>query len=519
MSRHFFASISDREPLISSFPMGRSFAVIATRSSLFAILVCTIVGTFLRGERLIHDPLWHDEILSIVRMDGGNKATFVQLVNSNRSLTGDSLRSLIESSQQGPERGRLRMPGFYLLEKAFSFPIVPSRIGAKVFSFLCGAVLPVAVALLASQLSNNILIPPLVTLFVALNPMLIAYSVEARPYAALLLSLTSYLFLLITPRSLGSLGWVALGIVTVVGSFIHLLFLPVAWLGFLLRRALVTDSHHGGKRALGILMLASLAALPWVISVLGAPEASAHFTRNAVMPETLMTSANDLLLALLGVDLSYFSYLGFGVLLFILIAIERKGSPQTRVVMLTLSLPFLGLFLVDLVLGGIRSTVPRYSLTMSIAFSLALAHILGTVGQRQRVLSLLAALLIVGAQYAFRFPIEYHLKGGRYEELAWYTKKFGAQEVLVLSMVPGNRSIEFAANSFSSSAIVPVSGFLPQSVVAQTTTALSRGLPVLAITSLDDVSPMAPGPEFRWEEEFVGAQTLVYRLADKERSD
>ena len=357
------------------------------------------------------------------------------------------------------------------------------------------------------------------TLFVALNPMLIAYSVEARPYAALLLSLTSYLCLLTTPRSLGSLGWVTLGIVTVVGSFIHLLFLPIAWLGFLLQTVLVTDSRSPRKRTLGILVLASLAALPWVLSVLGSTEASAHFTRNSVMPETLMASANDLLLALLGVDLSYFSYLGFGVLLFILIAIERKGSPQTRVVMLTLSLPFLGLFLVDLVLGGIRSTVPRYSLTMSIAFSLALAHILGTVGQRQRVLSLLAALLIVGAQYAFRFPIEYHLKGGRYEELAWYTKKFGAQEVLVLSMVPGNRSIEFAANSFSSSGIIPVSGFLPQSVVAQTTTALSRGLPVLAITSLDDVSPMAPGPEFRWEEEFVGAQTMVYRLGKRENLD
>jgi hypothetical protein len=519
MSRHFFASISDREPLISSSPMGRSFAVIATRSSLFAFLVCTIVGTFLRGERLIHDPLWHDEILSIVRMDGGNKATFVQLVNSNRSLTGDSLRSFIESSQQGPERGRLRMPGFYLLEKVFSFSLVSSRIGAKFFSFLCGSLLPLAVALLVSQLSKSILIPPLVTLFVALNPMLIAYSVEARPYAALLLLLTSYLCLLIGTSSLGPRGWFGFGIVTVVGAFMHLLFLPVAWLGFLLQTVLVTDSRSRRKRTLGILVLASLAALPWVLSVLGAPEASAHFTRNAVMPETLMTSANDLLLALLGIDLSHFPYLGFGFLLFTLLVIVWTGSPQTRVVMLSLSFPFLVLFSADLVLGGIRSTVPRYSLTMSIAFSLALAHMLGNIGQRYRLLSLVATVFIIGAQYAFRFPIEYNLKGGRYEELAWYTRTFGAQEVLVLSMLPGNRSIEFAANSFSSSGIIPVSGFLSPAVVAQTTTALGRGIPVLSITSLDAMSPMAPGPEFRWEEEFVGAQTVIYRLGKRENLD
>lgn len=132
--------------------MGRSLTILSSPSSLFAILVCTIVGTLLRGERLIHDPLWHDESLSIVRMDGGNKTAFLQQVNANRSLTGDSLRSLIESSQQGPERGRLRMPGFYLLEKAFSFPLVPSRIGAKVFSFLCGVLLSVAVELLAAHL-------------------------------------------------------------------------------------------------------------------------------------------------------------------------------------------------------------------------------------------------------------------------------------------------------------------------------------------------------------------------------
>jgi hypothetical protein len=144
---------------------------------------------------------------------------------------------------------------------------------------------------------------------------------------------------------------------------------------------------------------------------------------------------------------------------------------------------------------------------------------LGNIGQRYRLLSLVATVFIIGAQYAFRFPIEYNLKGGRYEELAWYTRTFGAQEVLVLSMLPGNRSIEFAANSFSSSGIIPVSGFLSPAVVAQTTTALGRGIPVLSITSLDAMSPMAPGPEFRWEEEFVGAQTVIYRLGKRENLD
>jgi hypothetical protein len=49
----------------------------------------------------------------------------------------------------------------------------------------------------------------------------------------------------------------------------------------------------------------------------------------------------------------------------------------------------------------------------------------------------------------------------------------------------------------------------------QATSALDRGVPVLTITPLDGIPPMAPRDDTRWVEEFVGAQTSVYRLARK----
>lgn len=496
--------------------MGISFSTSISRLALIAIGAFCLLGAFLRLERMSEDPLWHDEILSIVRMRGGNKTAFIQIENSNRSLTGDSLIPLIESSLEGPARGRIHMPAFYLLEHAFSLPFENTSVGSKIFPLLCGALLPCAVAVLASRLTHGNVAPPIAALLVALNPTLIAYSVEARPYSALLLIVTVYLYLLLSPSLATVRHSILLSIVTLLGTFTHLLFLPIAWLGFLLKWIFMPASSLELKRAGTALTVASFAALPWIASVLGSSEAVNHFTNRTTTTSGVLEAASNVMNLLCGMTLPNESYIGLGVLLCCLIFALRQDSARARVATITLFAPFIALLLADLTLGGIRSTVPRYSLTGAIAFALAIGLLLQNIGRHHRIMAAIGFITILSAQLILPPEIERHLKGGRYDELAWYTRMCGSQECYTFSLLPGNRAIEFAANSFSSSTIIPISGHLPQLLGAQATTALDRGIPVLTLTPLDGTPPMAPREDTRWIEEFVGAQTSVYRLARKE---
>lgn len=485
------------------------------RLSLLAIGIVCLLGTILRLERLNHDPLWHDEILSIVRMHGGNKATFIRLENSNQSLTGDALLPLIESTREGPERGRVYMPAFYLLERVFSLPFNDIRVGAKFFSFLCGALLPFAVALIASRLTESAFAPPLVALFVALHPSLIAYSVEARPYSSLLLTISLYLYLLLSPSPQTAHRTIALCLVTVFGAFTHLLFLPIAWVGFLLASVMVTQQRYGVLRLAFLLLITSLAALPLFVSVLGTPEASNHFTSQPSTPEGVLRVAGATLNELVGIGFPGSPSVTLGALLLGIVFSLRHHSARARVTLLTLIAPFVAMVAVDLIFGGIRASVPRYSLTAAIAFALLLPLILDTLWARHQIAATTLALLLISALLFMSTSITHDLKGGRYDELAWYAKRCGERECLTLSTLPGSRAMEFAANSFGKSAIVPVSGYVPPPIVSRVNAAQHQGIPVLAIAPLDAVPPILLGEETRWTEDFLGAQTSIYRLVPR----
>lgn len=480
------------------------------------VALAFVLGAFLRFERLAHDPLWHDEILSIVRMHGGNKAAFIRIENSNRTIAGDSIPSLIASSREGPVRGRAFMPGFYLFERIFSLPFKDIRIGAKVFPLVCGALLPLAVGLLVAYVTRSRFALLLATLLVALNPALIAYSVEARPYSSLLLAITVYLYLLIAHSAERFVGLVALGFVSLFGAVTHLLFLPIAWVGLVLRVFMFPCSRKEVHRVACVLVLATFVALPFVISVLATKEASHHFTSQITTTEGVMTGASETFGSFVGIEGAGLPAVSFAILVFCILVSVRKGEGASRVVVLTLLAPFLALLASDLALGGIRSTVPRYSLTAALGFCIVVAGILGQVWQGRRIVAVGGAALIVTLQLVFPYSIEEELKGGRYKELAWYTNTCGEQECLVLSTLPGNRSIEFAVNSFGRSELVPVGGYPSPSVIAQTRVARERGVPVLGVTPLDGAPPVLAGEDAEWSEVLVGGQTLVFRLLPRE---
>jgi len=483
------------------------------RYPLFVTLLVCAIGALLRAGACIHDPIWHDEILSLVRMGGANKVAFVKIENSNQLLTGDSLPHLIQSSLVGPDRGSHFMPAFYVIAQAFSLAFGPSPIIVKVFPLLCGILLPLAVAFLTFRTTHSVVSAPLAALLVALNPVLIAYSVEGRPYSSMLLSIVLCLCALLSPWRART--GIVFFVVSSFGAFSHLLFLPIAWFAVVLKWLLGGVRCGEVKRFAAILTVVSLVALPFILSVLNTAEASHHFTSQTMTTEALVRSASEAVECLVGLNVMDLPYMGMGALCAILLLSLVQRAPHHRVVLLTMIAPFLGMFFADLAWGGMRSTVPRYSLTLAIAFSLAIATVIGSMWQTNRIVASFLTFFAVTAQLMAPSSVERHLKGGRYDELAWYATTYGKRECLILSTLPGNRSMEFAVNSLGASEIIPVAGTLSPPIAQRVSDAHRKGISILGLSSLDGFPPDLPGMRFRWREHFVGAQTVIYQLVPR----
>lgn len=436
----------------------------------------------------------------------------MQVEASNVELTGDSLTDLVQASTVGPSRGRSYMPTFYLLGRLISPVVRDPVLRVKVVSTLSGILLPFVVALLAFRLTHGNVAAPLSALLVALNPLLVAYSVEGRPYSTFLVLLTAYLYLLLAPSPWTARNAAAFGGVALCGALSHVLFLPLALIAFALKALLVPQTRGDSTRTTWVLAGVSLAALSCIVAVLATPEASSHFTGQVITPQAVLRAASGSLRDLIGVSVPTVPYSGLFALSFCILFAATQRSGPTKVALLTMFVPFLGFVAADLLVGGIRSTVPRYNITVVVGFSLVVAIMLEEMWRRHRFIAALCVAPVVG--FVLTAPSDFgrHLKGGRYEELAWYLTTYGNQRSMVLSTVPGTRSMEFAANSHMASEIVPVVGAPSPFVIRRVRAALDSGVPVLSIVSLDGSPPQIPGGVTRWIEEFVGAQTVVYRL-------
>ncbi len=379
----------------------------------YTAIALILIGVFLRFYNLDKKVYWIDETNSSLRTLGYTKTEFIATMFTGEVVSADQLQQFQRLS---PDRGwpdtwksltgtAEHTPLYFLMARAWvgmaGHSIASMRFLTALFSVL---VLP-CLYWLCRELFGSTTVGWIAMTLAAVMPTHVLYAQEARPYSLLsvLILLSSVLLLramrLQTPRS-----WLLYGLSMVAGLYTQLLFSLVA-----LAQGIYVLLMQGWRQSRAYLLTAGLAGLsliPWLL-LLG---------RNWQKVQQSTVSLNESRAANFMVDrwslnlnLAFLSREsgGFNLILMILTLIAfyylcRHAPKRTWLfVLLLIGIPFLGLALPDLMVGGQRSLRIRYLFPCWFGIQLAFAYWFANQAVwaktwRQQLLRVLAVVLIAG---------------------------------------------------------------------------------------------------------------------------
>jgi hypothetical protein len=480
-------------------------------------VVIVILSLFLRFERVSTDPLWFDEGLTLLRIEGGSKSTFLNALSASSRIDGDAIHALVSSvtepSHLSPSRHQAYMPAFYAIERAFNLSLGLRLHELKIVPVLFGSLLPLAVWSLIAAMMISPRAGIIAALLTATHPLLVAYSVELRSYSLLLLCICVYLRLLIKPLQERRLHLAALSVVLTLGALTHLIFLPIAWITwFLAYMSETKDRRTALYSPFWLCVAVSLVAAMPVVQILSTSEARTHFTARNVLFWDLVSLIGDNLSLQQGMS-GALSWVG-ALLLFsgtLIVGLLVKQR-QAYIVLATLVAPFLGMVFFDLCVGGVRSTVPRYSLSLSIFFVLIFAIVVDRCTSNSKVWKALLCSAVMALFIASNHSVDYALKGGSYAELSWFRSSFGERGTVVVGSLTPNQLLELSMNGGERSRYIIVRGSVPSATRSEISAALTDKIPVLAVTKGLGDPPYIGASIGRWREVFRGPKASFFLL-------
>jgi hypothetical protein len=483
-------------------------------------LVATLIfllGLAIRIERLSTDPLWYDEGLTLLRIEGGSKAQFIHKLVTRSRINGDGIhfddfQTVSPEGAKSSAQGSY-MPVFYTLERGVSNLIGLKPHYLKLLPTIFGALLPLAVWSLLTAIMPGTRTGVLAALLTATHPLLVAYSVELRSYSLLLLCACVYLRVLLKPPRNPSTQFITLSVVVLLGAFTHLLFLPMAWIGWVLA---YVNSAGEDRRSLRLSLLGlstvSLAAVSRIALILSSGEARTHFTMRTTTLEHLSVEVTNSLALLEGIP-SVAGSLGTWIILAVaLLATVRMPDRLTRSMLLTLIAPFAGMLVVDLVSGGVRSTVPRYSASLAIFFPAVYAITIDRITGNARAFKAFLCVVVATLFCISSHHVDGIMKGGWYTELEWYRAEFHDKEALVLGPFTPSQLLGISLNGGQRTSTITVHGSASPQLTSEVTAALTRKIPVIGMAAVDGEPPNTPFGDWKWREVFRGPQASFFVL-------
>lgn len=368
------------------------------------ILTCLLLGLLFRLVDLDRKIYQYDETFTSLRVSGYTETEAVQTLTDQQLVSVADLQKYqlpnAENSVIGTVSGLAAeepqlTPLYFVLTRfwasLFGGSIISIRLLTALFSILS---LP-ALWWLVAELFNAPTAAWISVSLLAVSPFQMLYAHEARPQSLwLLLTIVSSALLLRAIRRQTTVSWVLYGIAMTLNLYSYLFAALVAIahgiyvLG--LNRLRINRTVIAAGLAIG---LSLLAFLPWI----GAIVANLHQVNLAVdwTIRDRLTVAQAVRMGLHHLTVSFvdrgelnlptpvtaaFSLLGWGLRLLLLYAFYvlcRKAPLRISLFVMTLTLvPFLGLLLPDLLLGGTRSTVPRYLVPLYLGLNLLLTFLL-----------------------------------------------------------------------------------------------------------------------------------------------
>jgi uncharacterized membrane protein len=398
----------------------------------FLVLVLLILGVFFRFANIDKKFYWYDEVFTSLRISGYTQTevlheiSSVQLVaakdlmkyqrsNPTKNL-GDTVKSLAIEEPQLP-------PLYFLAVKYWAKLFGDSPFSTRSFSVWMSLLVFPCLYWLCRELFAAPEVAWIAVGLLAVSPLHVLYAQEARPYslwqAMILLSCAS---LLRAMRVQTKLSWSIYAVANILGIYTHLFSLLVA-LGHGIYVGLMQGFRLNNKVVNYLIASAMslLAFVPWMVILMTNKRAASGATNWAGLEITwrslvsnwignigrifwdfgLTSQATSIyLIALMAASLILFAIVGYAVYF-----LCSQTTKQVWLFVVTLmAVTALAVMLPDVILGGIRSTKPRYLFPTYLGMQIAVAYLLatqisglGVPGWKRQVWKVLTVVLLTGS--------------------------------------------------------------------------------------------------------------------------
>lgn len=360
----------------------------------YAVIALIVAGILFRFINLSQKVYWTDEALTSLRSSGHTKVEFVE-----EQFTGDviSPETVMRYQRLEPENGwghtlaalmgNAEHTPLYFLGVRGWMEIFGSGVGAvRRLSAVFGVLALPCVFWLGLELFQSRAAAWVSLGLFAITPLHIVYAQEARPYSLWTLCIVmSSAALLRAMRVRSGPSWAIYGLSVALGFYTQLLFALVAIAHFLyivgmeqiLEKRRLTDNARAYALSAGA---ALLALSPWVVLLVLQTDRIRNTTASLKEVTSLDHLINRWFLglsrSLVGIDLAAANLLLVLLVAWALVVLCRQTVPRCwLLVLLLVVVPFLGLALPDVLLGGGRTIRIRYLIPSYLGLQLALAYL------------------------------------------------------------------------------------------------------------------------------------------------
>ncbi|MGB3295494.1 MAG: glycosyltransferase family 39 protein [Phormidesmis sp.] len=354
-----------------------------------------LVGIYARCANLNEKVYTVDEVRGIMRASGYAEPSLVDTLYTGEVITGgflqqyqtpspeNSLGDALSALANNPEH-----PPLYYLLMRFCLQLFQVPVASRWLAVGLGLLLLPAVYWLCQELFESAAVGWSAIALIAVSPFHVLIAQEARQYTLwALLAVVSSALLLRSLRLNSWRQWLTYGITAALGMYSHLFFL---WVLLTHGIYVLLVEHRMTQRLLRYLVVSvgvGIAFVPWVWVIATRLSRLERTTRWASSYKTDLLSRAEYWLHNLGtgfVDFDWsvsfanpISYLVLGGVAYGTYQLCRHTPKRVWLfVVLLMSVSTLAQIVPDILNGGRRSLLPRYSLTAYLGIELAVAYVI-----------------------------------------------------------------------------------------------------------------------------------------------
>ena len=352
-----------------------------------------LVSIYVRCANLDEKVYTVDEVRGVMRASGYVESTLMDAFYTGETITGSQLQQYQVPSAEnslgdalGALVGNPEHPPLYYLLMRFCLQLFRAPVASRWLAVGLGLLLLPAVYWLCQELFGSAAVGWSAIAVIAVSPFHVLIAQEARQYTLwALLAVVSSAFLLRSLRQNSWRQWMAYGVTAALGMYSHLFFL---WVLLTHGLYVLLVEHRVTQRLLRYIAVSAgvgVAFVPWVWVVVTQLSRLEKTTRWASTYKTGLVSRAEYWLHNLGIgfiDFDWpvsfanpFSYLVLVGVAYSTYQLCRRTPRRVWLfVVLLMFVSTLAQVVPDVLNGGRRSLLPRYSLTAYLGIELAVAY-------------------------------------------------------------------------------------------------------------------------------------------------